>query len=170
GAHAAAGEIGSSLTPAYARGASGDDDAPLEGDLLALARRFLDDDGRVSIDGSERSEAFVRFAESLRSVLHNLACALDPELLVVAWTADPEGLLVQHLRGRWSGPTPLCIVASALGSAAAARGVASLALERVQDELCRSAGREVAVTAPAFAPIEPRTAAGRATTAGRRHG
>ncbi|MFU8888808.1 MAG: ROK family protein [Trueperaceae bacterium] len=170
GAHAAAGEIGSSLTPAYARGASGDDDAPLEGDLLALADRFLDDDGRVSIDGSERSEAFVRFAESLRSVLHNLACALDPELLVVAWTADPEGLLVQHLRGRWSGPTPLCIVASALGSAAAARGVASLALERVQDELCRSAGREVAVNAPAFAPIEPRTAAGRATTAGRRHG
>ena len=152
GAHAAAGEIGSSLTPMPARGAAGEENAPLERDLLALADRFLDADGRVSLEGGDRSEAFVRFAESLRCMLHNLACALDPELLVVAWPADPERLLVQHLRGRWSGPAPLRIVASALGSAAAARGVAHLALEHVQEELCRSAGREVAVGTPAFAP------------------
>jgi hypothetical protein len=135
-----------------ARGAAGEEGAPLERDLLALADRFLDADGRVSLEGDERSEAFVRFAESLRCVLHNLACALDPELLVVAWPADPERLLVQHLRGRWSGPAPLRIVASALGSAAAARGVAHLALERVQEELCRSAGRDVAVGTTTFPP------------------
>lgn len=155
GAHAAAGEVGSSLTPIHARGAGGGD-GPLERDLLALADRFLDADGRVSIEGAERSEAFVRFAESLRCVLHNLACALDPELLVVAWPADPEGLLVQHLRGRWTGPTPLRIVASALGSSAAARGAAQLALARVQEELCRSAGREVSVGTPAYAAAASR--------------
>lgn len=169
GSHAAAGEIGSSLTPAQARGASGDDDAQLERDLLALAARFLDAEGRVSIEGTERSEAFVRFAESLRCVLHNLACALDPELLVVAWPADPEGLVVQHLRGRWSGPAPLRIVASALGSAAAARGVAHLALERVQQELCRSAGREVAVGTPTFTHAELRAGTERAIAEGTRH-
>lgn len=159
GAHAAAGEIGSSLTPMQARGAAGEEGAPLERDLLALADRFLDADGRVSLEGDERSEAFVRFAESLRCVLHNLACALDPELLVVAWPADPERLLVQHLRGRWSGPAPLRIVASALGSAAAARGVAHLALEHVHEELCRSAGREIAVGTPAFPPAVLRSGA-----------
>ena len=169
GANAAAGEIGSSLTPMPARGAAGEEGAALERDLLALADRFLDADGRVSLEGGERSEAFVRFAESLRCVLHNLACALDPELLVVAWPADPERLLVQHLRGRWSGPAPLRIVASALGSGATARGVAQLALEYVQEELCRSAGREVAVGTPAFAPAVLRSGADAPTPDRTRH-
>ena len=169
GANAAAGEIGSSLTPMPARGAAGEEGAALERDLLALADRFLDGDGRVSLEGGERSEAFVRFAESLRCVLHNLACALDPELLVVAWPADPERLLVQHLRGRWSGPAPLRIVASALGSGATARGVAQLALEYVQEELCRSAGREVAVGTPAFAPAVLRSGADAPTPDRTRH-
>lgn len=144
GAHAAAGEIGSSLTPAPARGAAGIEGAPLERDLLTLAERFLDADGRVALDGAERCEAFGRFAESLRCVLHNLACALDPELLVVAWPADPEGRLVQHLRAHWSGPTPVRIAAGALGPGAAARGVAGLALELVHRDLCRGAGRTAA--------------------------
>jgi len=157
GAHAAAGEIGSSLTPAPAAGAATAarpghaPGGPLERDLLALADRFLDADGRLDLDGPERSEAFMRFAESLRCVLHNLACAIDPELLVIAWPADPDGRLAQHLRARWTGPSPLRIVAGALGSGAAARGVAHLALGRVRERVCRGAGREPGSTEPAFA-------------------
>lgn len=142
GAHAAAGEIGSSLTPDPARGAAGAQPAPLERDLLALAERFTGPDGRVAPTDAAGSEAFVRFAEALRIVLHNLACALDPELLVVAWPADPDGLLVQHLRARWAGPTPMRVAAGALGPGAAARGVAGLALEEVHRDLCRDAGRD----------------------------
>jgi predicted NBD/HSP70 family sugar kinase len=154
GAHAAAGEIGSSQTPGPA-GAGG----VLERDLLALAERFLDD-GRVDLGDPGRRAAFVDFAESLRAILHNLACALDPELLVVAWPADDAGHLVGHLRARWTGPTPLRIVAGALGPGAAARGVARLALDLVHEELCRSAGRDAAADA-APTPDRPRAPAER---------
>ncbi len=154
GAHAAAGEIGYALTPppaagagdeaapaALAGGVAGGRGGPLERDLLALAARFVDADGRIDLVGPGRAEAFDRFVEGLRSVLHNLVCALDPELLVVAWPADATGLLAQRLRERWSGPGPLRIVAGSLGADAAALGVARIALELVEDDLCRSAGR-----------------------------
>jgi predicted NBD/HSP70 family sugar kinase len=161
GAHAAAGEIGYAITPPPASGA-GDETAtgfaatedpgganaawgrrggPLERDLLALAARFMTKDGQLDVETSDRARAFDRFAEGLRTVLHNLVCALDPELLVVAWPADAERRLAQWLRERWSGPGPLRIVAGALGDDAAALGVARIALELVEDDLCQSAGR-----------------------------
>lgn len=138
GAHAAAGEIGSSLTPAAAAGAGGSGDAPLERDLLALASRFVGPDGGIDLGSEERRDAFGRFAEGVRFVLHNLACALDPELMVVAWPADPERHLVRYLESRWAGPTPLRIVAGTLGQGAAARGVARRALVQVHEDLCRN--------------------------------
>jgi predicted NBD/HSP70 family sugar kinase len=172
GAHDAAGEIGYALTPPPAAGAAdetvavgatspanepggsggrsgsalgtpGGRGGPLERDLLALAARFVGVDGRIDVDAPERAQAFERFVEGLRAVLHNLVCALDPELLVVAWPADATGLLAQSLRERWSGPGPLRIVAGSLGDDAAALGVARIALELVEDDLCRSAGRAI---------------------------
>ncbi len=146
GAHAAAGEIGSSLTPEPARGAAGVEGAPLERDLMALAARFLTAEGHLDLSGPEQREAFERFAESVRCVLHNLACALDPDLLVIAWPADEEGLLVDHVVARWTGPMPVRIVAGALGPGAAARGVARSALALVHEDLCRSIGRDGTAT------------------------
>ena len=150
GAHAAAGEIGSSLTPEPARGAAGVDGAPLERDLMALAARFVTPEGHLDVTGADARAAFVRFAESVRCVLHNLACALDPDQLVIAWPADEGGLLVDHVVERWTGPMPVRIVAGALGPGAAARGVARSALTVVFEELCRSLGRDAA--APAAGP------------------
>jgi len=149
GAHAAAGEIG------YARPSSGSSphastDAavggrghggPLERELLARSEAFVGDDGLVRLESAASRDAFDRFADALHAVLHDLGCALDPELLVVAWPADPDGRLVARLRERWDGPSPLRIVPGALGSGAAARGVARVALRRVHEDLCRSAGR-----------------------------
>lgn len=162
GAHAAAGEIGSSLTP-WARG----DGAPavadgaatgggLERDLMALAERFTDEDGRVDLAEAEARAAFERFAEAVRAVLHNLACALDPELLVVAWPADADGALVDHLQRRWRAPMPVAIVAGSLGPGGAAAGVAHRALAVVRETTCRTLGRTPR-PADAFASEEPRT-------------
>jgi predicted NBD/HSP70 family sugar kinase len=151
GAHAAAGEIGSSLTPEPARGAAGVDGAPLERDLMALASRFLTSEGHLDLSGPEARAAFERFADSVRCVVHNLSCALDPDLIVIAWPADEAGLLVDHVAARWTGPMPVRIVAGALGPGAAARGVARSALTVVQEELCRSIGRDAAA-APAVGP------------------
>jgi predicted NBD/HSP70 family sugar kinase len=145
GAHSAAGEIGYAHTPLAAAGAAGEAQRPggsLEGDLLALARRFLGEDGRLDLGRANAREAFVRFTAALHQLLHDLACALDPELLVIAWPADSEGHLVERLRERWKGPSSLRIVASALGAGAAALGVGRLALGQVHEDLCRSAGRD----------------------------
>ena len=148
GAHAAAGEIGSSLTPEPARGAAGVAEAPLEQDLMALAARFRTSEGHLDLEGPAERAAFERFAESVRCVLHNLACAVDPELLVIAWPADEAGLLVDHVVERWTGPMPVRIVAGALGPGAAARGVARSALALVHEDLCRSIGRDAATASP----------------------
>lgn len=157
GAHAAAGEIGSSLTP-WAR--DGDATVPagggLERDLMALAERFTDADGHLDLGIPERRAAFERFAEAVRAVLHNLACALDPELLVVAWPADADGALVDHLQRRWSVPMPVAIVAGSLGPGGAAAGVAHRALAVVRETTCRTLGRTPR-PADAFASEEPRT-------------
>lgn len=160
GAHAAAGEIGYAITPPVA----GTDDAarvaggPLERDLLALSHRFVDPDGRLRLEGKAAIDGFQRFSEGLRVVLHNLVCALDPELLVVAWSADHEGALASALRQHWTGPSPLRIVAGDLGVDAAARGVSRLALEQVEDDLCRHTARHPAQTQdrpqPANRPLD----------------
>lgn len=157
GAHAAAGEIGYAITPPGATASTAAhptslpeqgpppasrSGGPFERDLLALSHRFVGSDGLLLLDDVAGSADFERFAEGLRVVLHNLACALDPELLVVAWSADRDGILAERLRQRWTAPSPLSIVAGALGVDAAARGVARLALVQVEDDLCRHPSRD----------------------------
>jgi predicted NBD/HSP70 family sugar kinase len=142
GAHAAAGELGYSLpllTDETAPARAGDP-GPFERTLVRIAEGCLDDDGRLDLTRPGAPAAFAHVVDALRPVLHNLVCALDPELMVVAWAADPAGNLAARLRAGWRGPWPLPIAAGSLGPEAAARGVARLALDRLEDDLCRHRG------------------------------
>lgn len=166
GANAAAGEIGSSLTcdeDAATPHAPGDP-GPLERRVVAAAERCLGADGRVAAQGPGAHEALAALTRTLMPALHNLACLLDPELLVVAWPADPDGRLVERLRAAWRLPRPLAIVPGALGRDGAALGTAHLALDELEAEACRprSRGAEVHAgtgTRPTVAPhpLEPRS-------------
>lgn len=137
GSHNAAGEIGYSLLPGLPEqgldlGASG----PLERHLLGIADEFVVD-GRIDLSSPDKDAAFERLLTGVRITLHNLACVLDPELVVVAWSSDPEGELARAVAERWLGPLPVEVRASALGPVAALHGVAHLALERLTDSICR---------------------------------
>lgn len=139
GAHAAAGEIGYATSATATESAEiGVAGGPLERDLLAHAASFLATDGTVDLGSADRVAAFAAFAEGLRPVLHVLVCALDPELVVVAWPADPDGRLATALHDLGPGRTPVRVVQGALGPDAALLGVAHLALERVEADVCRS--------------------------------
>ncbi len=136
GANGAAGEFGYSLLPGLPEsgldlGASG----PLEQHLLGIAGEFLVD-GVVDLGSPERAEAFGKLSHKLRLALHNLSCVLDPELIVVAWAADPEGQLARSLGEHWVTPLPVNIVAGSLGARAALHGVGHLALGRLTAGLC----------------------------------
>jgi predicted NBD/HSP70 family sugar kinase len=139
GAHAAAGEIGSVLTCAedadrpHAPGEPG----PLERRVVAAAERCLSEDGRFASDAPGAQAALDQLVRLLAPALHDLACLLDPELLVVAWPADPDGHLAERLGATWRGPRPVTIVRGALGRDGAARGAAHLALDDVEAEICR---------------------------------
>ena len=61
---------------------------------------------------------------------------LDPELIVVAWAADPRGELARSLGENWVTPLPVNIVAGSLGARAALHGVGHLALGRLTAGLC----------------------------------
>lgn len=136
GSNSAAGEIGYSLLPGLPErgldlGASG----PFERHLLSIADEFLVE-GRIDLSTEPRREAFERLVDKVRLTLHNLACVLDPELVVVSWSADPEGQLARAVAQRWVGPLPLEIRAGSLGAAAGLHGVGRLALERLTTGLC----------------------------------
>lgn len=136
GSNSAAGEIGYSLLPGLPErgldlGASG----PFERHLLSIADEFLVE-GRIDLSTEPRREAFERLVDKVRLTLHNLACVLDPELVVVSWSADPEGQLARAVAQRWVGPLPLEIRAGSLGAAAGLHGVGHLALERLTTGLC----------------------------------
>lgn len=136
GANGAAGELGYSLLPGLSEagldlGASG----PFERHLLGIAADFVRG-GVVDLSTAERLQAFDTLSEKLRLALHNLACVLDPELIVVAWAADPAGELARSLGERWVAPLPVNIVAGSLGARAALHGVGHLALGRVTAGLC----------------------------------
>ena len=138
GAHAAAGEIGSSVTCGddaedVAHGTPG----PLEARVVAAAEATLGPDGLHAPTSAARRAAFDALVALLAPTLHNLACLLDPELVVVAWPADPKGSLAGALRTRWHGHWPVEVVAGTLGRDGAARGAALLALERIEDDVCR---------------------------------
>lgn len=136
GANGAAGEIGYSLLPGLSEagldlGASG----PFERHLLGIAASFLVG-GVLDLTTAERRAAFEALAEKLRLALHNLACVLDPELIVVAWSADPDGVLARALGERWVAPLPVSIVAGSLGARAALYGAGHLALGRLTAGIC----------------------------------
>lgn len=136
GANGAAGELGYSLLPGLPEagldlGASG----PFERHLLGIAAGFLVN-GLVDIGSPERRWAFETMTEKLRMALHNLACVLDPELIVVTWPADPEGHLARALGERWVAPLPVRVVPGSLGARAALHGVGHLALGRLTAGLC----------------------------------
>jgi predicted NBD/HSP70 family sugar kinase len=162
GAHAAAGELGYSLpipaphaggalvAPTTGRNA---DAGPFERELLATAEDCLGGDGLLDLTLTGAPAAFGRFVSALAPVLHNLACVLDPELLVVAWSADPDGNLAARLRSGWHGPWPLPIAAGTLGADGAARGVARLALDRVEADVCKVRAAAAATPPPTAEPI-----------------
>ncbi len=136
GSHNAAGEIGYSLLPGLPEqgldlGASG----PLERHLLGIADEFVID-GRINLTNTANRAAFERLVSGVRLTLHNLSCVLDPELVVVAWSNDPEGELARAVAERWAGPLPVEVRAGSLGPVAALHGVAHLALERLDASLC----------------------------------
>lgn len=154
GAHAAAGEIGSSI----ACDADIDDPleqgepGPLERRVVALAEACLDERGKLALQTPSRRQAFAALLKLLGPVLHNLACLLDPELIVVAWPADGTGRLAARLGADWPGPRPVPVLHAALGRDAAARGVARLALERLENSFCRA---RTGAGAPAARPVTP---------------
>ncbi|MFO7546504.1 MAG: ROK family transcriptional regulator [Trueperaceae bacterium] len=142
GAHDAAGEVGYSLLPGLPEtgldlGASG----PLERHLGQVATRCVRQ-GRLDLGDEASRHAFERLADGVRLILHNLACALDPDLMVVAWSADPAGLLAGAVAERWSCPLPVAVRAGTLGPEAALRGLAHLARERLNARICGPEGDE----------------------------
>ena len=145
GAHSAAGEIGYSLLDAPQRETFGfEAPGPLEGRLLALSRAFVER-GRIVLESAEERHAFETFVEGLGRVLHNAVCLLDPQLVVIAWPCDADGLVAARLQACWCGPHPIRVAPSRLGGEGARRGVARLALEALRSEVCASReGRKVA--------------------------
>ncbi|TVR91991.1 MAG: ROK family transcriptional regulator [Trueperaceae bacterium] len=143
GAHAAAGEIGSVLTRAedadrpHAPGEPG----PLERCVVAAAEGCLSEDGRFASDAPGAQAALDQLVRLLAPALHDVACLLDPELLVVAWPGDPDGHLAERLGAIWRGPRPVPIVHGTLGRDGAARGAAHLALDDIEVEICRHRAR-----------------------------
>ncbi|MFA5567689.1 MAG: ROK family protein [Trueperaceae bacterium] len=136
GAHRAAGEVGYGLFPGMPEdGLDLGESGPLESHLLRLARSVVVD-GLLDLDDPERKAAFESLADGVRLVLHNLACALDPEVVVVAWSADPDGQLAQAVAKRWAVPLASDVRPGALGPIAALHGLGHLALERLTASAC----------------------------------
>jgi predicted NBD/HSP70 family sugar kinase len=139
GADSAAGEIGYSILPHVAvpakinLGIPG----PLEQHLLELIPAFSDSAGHLQLEGAASRQAFETFADDLGLILHNLTCLLNPELVVIAWPIGAERLIAR-LQAGWRSPLSLKIAPAALGQDAALRGVARLALDGLEQELCAS--------------------------------
>lgn len=136
GANAAAGEIGYSLLPGLPEtgldlGASG----PFERHLLGIAAPLLVG-GKLSVTGDERAAAFGALVDKVRIMLHNLACMLDPELIVISWAADEHGRLAEAVNERWAAPLSVEIRPGSLGERAALEGVGWLAMEEIVVGVC----------------------------------
>lgn len=135
----AAGEIGYSLLPGLpSPPASLSQPGPLEHHLLELSRAFLDAGGHLALNSETARTAFEAFAGELHIILHNLVCLVNPELLTLAFPADPEGRLLAALEARWHGPLPVELRSGTLGEDAALRGAAHLALLALEQDLCTS--------------------------------
>jgi predicted NBD/HSP70 family sugar kinase len=146
GAHSAAGEVGYSLfdSALECEVLSFNAPGPLEGRLLALKGSFVKD-GRLVLDTPEAKSAFEAFVARLGIVVHNAVCLVDPQLVVVAWPCDLDGHVAARLQERWCGPHAIRVAPSRLGDEGVRRGVARLALEQLERELCAwREGRKVA--------------------------
>lgn len=139
GSSSAAGEIGYSLLPDLQAAPSQLGlPGPLERHWLSLSQDLLGADGLLELGGEARRRAFERLVAEVHLIAHNLVCLLNPERLIVTWSADPQGALVEALRARWNNPLPLTLEAGTLGKEAALKGAAHLALGRLEQELCRN--------------------------------
>jgi predicted NBD/HSP70 family sugar kinase len=139
GAHSSSGEIGYSLLvtrETAPRAMTLEQPGPLEHYLLELSRQFVAPEGELDLETPRAQDAFGEFVRELGTVLHNLVCLVNPELIIVAWPADPHGRLVQALRAAWQGPLAVEIKTSELGRHGAILGAARLALERMEEEFC----------------------------------
>ena len=131
GAHRAAGELGLSVLGGWppdgplALGASG----PFEAEVLALARRVREAEiGAAAADLRE-------LARRIHNLIHNVACALDPDAIVLDWTTGSVDTLVGFIEDAWLGPFEPNIVAVSSGDMAALRGITRLAMSHVDRDL-----------------------------------
>lgn len=145
GSNHAAGEVGYGWLPGKTRPAQTKigESGPLELHLLGLVRRFSDGQ-KLNLDDPAAAEAFAEFSQDLAVTVQNAVCLLNPDRLVVAWLADPEGRLVQELRHLLDAPMPLDMSTARLGRDGAALGVAAMALDELVGVFCSAAGNGAA--------------------------
>ena len=142
GAELAAGEIGYSLLPQLsgrlALGAPG----PLETYLLDLANSCLGEDGQLRLTTKYAQDSFAKFVDTFGLILHNIICLLNPQRVIVSWSADPKANLVTQLRNSWVGPLKADFCPSLADSSATLRGSGQIALEDLTSALCYSPNAE----------------------------
>ncbi len=143
GASSAAGEIGYSLLPNLAGETTLGAPGPLEDYLLSVSRRFRNATGELDLSTQDAQAGFEEFTATVGLVLHNLVCLLNPSLVIIGWPADPQGLLVERLRTTWRGPLEVALRRNSLGEQAVLRGAARIALDVLEQELCRTFAPEL---------------------------
>ena len=140
GSSSAAGEIGYSTLVHIPRqeGPRLGRPGALEEHLFGLARKFTGPEG-IDLSSEGAREAFGHFSQDLSVIVHNIVCLLNPERLVVSWPLDGENLLTEELARRLNAPVPVEVSASSLGADGALLGVARLALDELEVDLCSTA-------------------------------
>lgn len=137
GSRAAAGEVGFSLLGLQDQpqkiefGTAG----PLEAALVKEVCAALDAQGRLSVNSPAAERSFERFLAGIQFLVHNLACALDPDLFLIDWSPDEEGVLAREIGKRWLGPDPIRVEAVRRSSGSALKGVSRLALDAIAAEI-----------------------------------
>ena len=142
GASSAAGEIGYSLLPDLTGEMKLGAPGPLEDYLLAMSGSFIAATGQIDLATEDARATFEAFTATVGLVLHNLVCLLNPNLVIVAWPADPRGLLLERLESAWRGPLDVALRRNSLDERAVLRGAARLALDVLERDLCRAAPSE----------------------------
>lgn len=136
GSHEGAGEIGLGLVDAtlpsepLALGQPG----PLEHHLASLARaarEALADEKKTS----RPSQAFLALAREVHRAIHNLTCAIDPELVIIDWHQGPSEELANYVRERWLGPFNVDIQAARQSARPVLAGITLKAMDKLDQEL-----------------------------------
>ena len=136
GAHEGAGEIGLGLVDAtlpsepLALGQPG----PLEHHLASLARA-----AREALTGEKKapqtSQEFLALASEVHRAVHNLTCAIDPELVIIDWHQGFSEELANYVRERWLGPFDVEIQAARQSDAPVLAGITLKAMDKLDREL-----------------------------------